>query len=116
VLKVLFDENFSGNITRGVGRRLPDADVVDVRDVGLGGADDPVVLEWAAGQGRVIITHDVNTMPGFAYQRVADGLVMPGVIIVPGQMPVGPAIDDLLTVIACGGDGEYEGRVFYLPL
>ena len=95
---------------------LPDADLIDVREAGLSGAEDPAVLEWAAGQRRVVITHDVNTMPGFAYERVAAGLDMPGVIIVPEQMPIGSAIDDLLIVIECSSEGEYEGRVFYVPL
>ncbi|HKA17799.1 MAG TPA: hypothetical protein VKN18_05735 [Blastocatellia bacterium] len=26
------------------------------------GADDPTVLEWAASEGRVLLTHDVNTL------------------------------------------------------
>jgi hypothetical protein len=116
VLAILLDENFNGNITRGVLRRLPDIDLVDVREVGLSGAEDPAVLGWAAAQGRVVVTHDVSTMPGFAYARIDAGLDMPGVIIVPDRMPIGPAIDDLLTVIECSVKGEYEGRVLYLPL
>jgi hypothetical protein len=41
------------------------------------------VLEWAAGQERVLLTHDSATMSDFAYEHVSDGLRMPGVFMVP---------------------------------
>lgn len=94
MFSILLDENFNGNVTRGLIRRRPNIDLIDAREVGLGGEEDPVVLGWAARDGRVLVTHDVNTMPGFAYERIAAGLPMPGVIIVPDQMPIGPAIED----------------------
>jgi hypothetical protein len=53
-----------------------------VQDVGLTGADDPTILEWAAAGGRILFTHDVSTMTRFAYERVAAGLAMPGVGVV----------------------------------
>jgi predicted nuclease of predicted toxin-antitoxin system len=59
VLAFLTDENFNGRIMRGVRRRRPDLDIVRVQDVGLSGADDPAVLEWAARFGRIVLTHSV---------------------------------------------------------
>ena len=41
-----------------------------VQDVGLAGAADPVILGWAASEGRILLTHDAATMPGFAYARL----------------------------------------------
>jgi predicted nuclease of predicted toxin-antitoxin system len=69
MLKFAVDENFNMHIVNGVLRRLPDVDIVRVQDAGLAGTDDPDVLEWAAGEGRVLLTHDVNTLTGFAYER-----------------------------------------------
>lgn len=60
----LADENFNGDILRGVIRQCPALDVVRVQDVGLSGASDPQILEWAAGAGRIIMTHDVSTLVG----------------------------------------------------
>ena len=60
MLRFAADENFNGDIIRGLLRRKPDLDVVRMQDVGLSGADDGTVLEWAALQGRVVITHDVT--------------------------------------------------------
>ena len=53
MLRLAADENFNNDIVRGLLRRRPDLDIVRVQDVGLSGADDPAILEWAAREGRV---------------------------------------------------------------
>ena len=67
MLALATDENFNNDIVRGVLRRKPDANIVRIQDTGLSGADDAVVLEWAAQQGRVLFTHDASTMIHHAY-------------------------------------------------
>lgn len=47
MIRLLADENFNNNIVRGIRLREPRIDMVRVQDVGLSGADDPTVLEWA---------------------------------------------------------------------
>lgn len=83
-------------------------DVVRVRDVGLAQAPDPRILEWAAGEGRVLLTHDRSTMPGFAYERVRSGLSMPGVVEAPRRLPIGRAVDELELLVAGSREGEWE--------
>jgi Domain of unknown function (DUF5615) len=51
VLKLAADEDFNGDVVRGLWRREPALDLVRVQDVGLSGADDGAVLEWAARGG-----------------------------------------------------------------
>jgi hypothetical protein len=65
-MKLASDENFDGDIVRGLLRALPELDIVRVQDADLAGSPDPVVLAWAAGAGRVLLTHDRDTMPNFA--------------------------------------------------
>jgi hypothetical protein len=48
VLKLMRDENFNGDILRGLYRRRPDLDVVRVQDVGLSACSDAAILAWAA--------------------------------------------------------------------
>ena len=48
MLRLAADENFNGDIVRGLLRRNPKLDIVRIQDVGLSGADDPSVLQWAA--------------------------------------------------------------------
>ncbi|MBC8265255.1 MAG: DUF5615 family PIN-like protein, partial [Anaerolineales bacterium] len=103
-------------IVRGLWRRKPELDIVRIQDVGLSGADDPTVLEWAAREGRVLLTHDVTTMTGYAYERVRAGQPMPGVFEVSRAVPIGLAIEDILLLAECSLEGEWEGQVRYLPL
>lgn len=89
---------------------------MSVQEVGLRQADDPAVLEWAANEGRIVVTHDVSTMLDFAYARVSAGLPMPGVFEIPDRTPGSVIIDDLLLVAAASDPQEWQGTVRYLPL
>jgi len=116
MLRLAVDENFNNNILRGLLRRNPELDIVRLQDVGLSGADDPTVLEWAAREGRVLLTHDVSTITRYAYERVQAGRPMPGVFEVSRAVPIGRTIEDILLLAECSLEGEWEGQVRYLPL
>jgi len=116
MLRLLADENFNGSIIRGLLRRKPEVDVVRVQDVGLSGADDRMVLAWAAHEGRVLLTHDQHTVPKYAYERMVAGLPMAGVFVADTYLPVQQAIEDLLLLVECSEEHEWEGQVHYLPL
>jgi hypothetical protein len=116
MLRLAADENFNGDIVRGLLRRNSKLDIVRVQDVGLSGADDPSVLQWAADQGRLIVTHDISTLAKHAFDRIAAGQPMPGVFEVRSVAPVGQAIDDLILLAECSVEGEWEGQVRFLPL
>jgi hypothetical protein len=116
MLKFVADENFNNDIVRGLLRRNPNLNIVRVQDAGLSGAKDPAVLDWAAREGRVVLTHDVSTLTHFAYQRVDAGLPMPGICEVSRKVPLGVAIEDILLLAELSLPGEWEGRVIYLPL
>lgn len=89
MLALAADENFNNDIVRGLFRRKPDLNIVRLQDVGLSGADDPAVLEWAAQEGRVLLTHDASTITHYAYERARAGKLMPGVFEVSRDVPVG---------------------------
>jgi hypothetical protein len=115
MLQFAADENFNGDIVRGLLRRAPTLDVVRVQDVGLSGADDAAVLEWAAAHGRIVITHDIS-LAQHAFDRIAAGQPMPGVFEVQSVAPISRTIDDLLLLAECSHQGEWEGQVHFLPL
>ena len=116
VIRLLTDENFDGDILRGLVRRMPSLDVVRVQDVGLTETPDPAILAWAASEDRVLLTHDGDTVPGFAYDRVRSGQSMPGVFLVNDQMPRGQAIDELLLAIECYTADDCKDMVHHFPL
>ena len=116
MLRFAADENFNNNIIRGLLRRKPDVDILRLQDAGLSGASDPTVLEWAAQEGRVLLTHDVSTMTRYAYERVKSGKPMPGIFEVDRSFSLGVVIEDILLLAECSEEQEWEGQVRYLPL
>ena len=115
-IKFLVDENFSHKTLAGIKRRDSDIDVVAVQDVELREADDLVVLEWAAREGRIVVTHDVSTLSVYAFDRVAEGLPMPGVIEIPETVPMSVIIDELVLIAGASDPTEWQNSVRYLPL
>ena len=115
-IRLLADEDFDNDIIRGVLRRRPGLDIVRVQDVELSGKPDPDVLDWAARNGRVVLTHDVSTMIAHAYRRVAQSLPMPGVFALGQSVPLAVAIEEVITLAECSIEREWEGQVRYLPL
>jgi len=116
MLRLASDEDFNGRIVRGLRLRQPDLDIVRVQEAGLSGAPDPGVLEWAAIENRLMLTHDASTMTKYAYQRAANNQPMPGIIEAGQDVPIGRAIEDILILANCSFDGEWEGQVIHLPL
>jgi len=111
--KFLIDENFKGSIVRGL-LQQSELNLIRVQDVGLLGADDTNILEWAAQEGRILLTHDVNTITKYAYERLATGLTMPGVIQVKQNASVRQVIQDILFLAEF--EEDCRGQILYLPL
>ncbi|MCI0704272.1 MAG: DUF5615 family PIN-like protein [Planctomycetia bacterium] len=116
MVRLLSDENFNGRIVRGLFHQRPGIDLVRVQDVGLSGVDDLAVLEWAAQNDRIVLTHDRNTMVGFAFNRVVAGQPMPGLFMVDDLAAIGQIINDLLLIDDTTEHAEWANRVEYLPL
>lgn len=115
MLRFLSDENFNGDVVRGLRLRRSGIDLIRVQDVGLGGTTDPEVLAWAAAQDRILLTHDRATLPRFAHERAATGAHMPGVFVVSNRMAIGDAIREVLLIDECSDQKEWAGLVVFLP-
>ena len=116
MLRLLIDENFNQRILRGLRLRVPALDVVVVQETVMQGLHDPLLLHEAAVLQRVLVTHDLKTIPRYAYARVAAGDPMPGIIALPDDLPIGQAIEQLYTVVECIEEHELANQVLYLPL
>lgn len=110
------DENLDNAIIRGLWHKYPQIDIVRVQDVGLSGATDLVILEWAAEAGRILVAHDVSTITRHAYDRVREGKPMAGVVIVSLDAGIGQVIEDLLLLLDSVPMADWQGTVQYLPL
>src|SRR5438874_1028273 len=116
MLKLAVDEDFDNDILRGLLRQEPRLDVRRIQDAGLSGRHDRNLLEWAAQENRVLLTHDVNTMPRYAYEQVEAGQSMPGVFVVRRTASFGIVIEDILLLAEASDFGEWEGQVRFIPL
>lgn len=114
--RLLFDEDINANIVDGLLTRVPAGSIATARDVGLGKQHDRVLLAWAAAHDTIVVTHDTTTMTRFANERVEQRERMPGVIVVPQWLGIGPAIDELLIILGASDAAEWFDRVVFLPL
>ena len=115
-IRFLTDENFTQAIVDGVLRRVPNLDIVRVQDVGLRTLRDPVMLEFAASDDRIVLTHDIATMGNYARDRLAAGKPMPGVFEISQNLPIGRVIDEIVMIAECSRDDEWNGSIRRLPL
>lgn len=101
---------------RGLRRRSDTIDVVTILDVDLIGASDDDVLGKAAELGRVVLSHDLNTMAGTAIARIRERQSMTGLILIGYSVSIGRAIDDLALAAVCAEPDDLRGQIWYLPL
>jgi hypothetical protein len=115
-MRFLADENFNNEILRGVRRRVPNVDLTRIQDTELAGKPDTLILEWASQHSYIVLSHDVNTMRGYFYDRVNAGLAVPGLFLVLNHKPVGEIIDSLELILLASDEAEWKGELRYLPL
>lgn len=116
MIPVVADECFNGPLLAALTRRLPLLDAVRAQDAPVYGRPDTALLAWAADAGRVLLTHDAKTIGPPAYDRVARGLMMPGVVVVPAWLPIRAALDDLELTLSLDDADEFADRVRRVPL
>ena len=115
MFRLLVDHDFNERILRGVQSRA-EIDAIFARAVGLDDEPDSALLAWAATQERIVISHDLQTMPAFAIARVRSQQTMPGLILVPQEVRIGKAIEEITTVALCSDPSEWRDMIVYIPL
>lgn len=113
--RFLADHNFNQDIVDGLTRREPAILIMLASEVDMQESSDPELLEFAARADLLVLTHDLKTMPGHAYERVAAGQPMPGVIAIRQSIGIGRAIEFLLEIWSAGNAQVYRDQVIYQP-
>lgn len=91
-------------------------DFLSASDANLAGVRDPDVLALAAEQGRILVSHDFQTMPRhFADFLQAHGS-SPGLILVPQYFPIGEAVEELVVIWGASEAEEWQNRILEIPL
>ena len=109
------DEDFNNDIIRALKQQQPDIDIVRVIDIGLGRAKDPLILEWAASQNRILLTHDVNTMTRYANERFEAGIFMAGMIQVRRGASIRRIVEDILACLEACTLEELSTAIYFVP-
>ncbi len=113
--RLLADAGLHPGIVSGIGARNPGIDFKISRVVLPEGTRDPEVLAFAASDGRALVSHDVNTMPGH-FREFTRARVSPGLILIPQRLSVGAAIEELMLVWECADAKELFNQILFLPL
>ena len=114
--RFLANHDLTEAIVVGLLRREPAVEFLRLREWGMADRPDEEVLEHAAREGLLIVSHDVNTMTANAGKRIAAGLAMPGVFLVYQGEAVGMIIEELITIWAASEAEEWEDQVVFLPI
>jgi predicted nuclease of predicted toxin-antitoxin system len=114
-VKFLFDENIDPATVRGLLREDASLDVVQAR-LEHGGTSDEFLIEWSTKQNCLLVTRDVNTLVGFAYKRVEEGVPTCGIIVLRQEASLRSIIQDLLLLAKASEADEWVNQVIYLPL
>jgi len=107
------DADFNQLILRAFKRREPSADFRTATRATLAGLSDPEVLEMAADEERILVTHDAKTMPGH-FADFISRRSSPGVIIVPQHLPIGEVAEHLLLIWSATEPEEWVDRIYWL--
>ena len=113
MMRFLADEHIPRALLEQLALHLPGTDIVHASDVGLAHTPDPDILRWAADNDRIVVSRDKKSMSKFAYQRITDGLPMPGLIILHQRISIGPAIRGIIE-LAADRRTELDGQVAFI--
>ena len=115
-MKVLYqaDNDLRKAIVRGVVRREPQINFRSAQAARLDGIPDPEVLALAADEGRILVSHDFQTMPQH-FREFTQGRRSPGVLLVRQDLPVGEAIETLVLIWEASEADEWLNRFCLVP-
>ena len=114
-VRFLADEDLDSDIIEGLRSREPAIDILSAKKTSLRGTKDPDLLEFAAQQERILISHDRRTMIRHFRDRLAVGESSPGLFIVPQRSAIGEVIESLVLVWTASQSAEWRDTVVYLP-
>ena len=116
-MKIRFqaDADLRHAIIAGALRRTATLDFRRAEAVPLEGLEDPVVLANAAKDGRVLVSHDVNTMERH-FRDFTSRQTSPGLILIPQKrVSIAQAIEGLVLVWEALEAADLENRICLIP-
>src|SRR5262245_2932652 len=113
-IKFQADADLRDPIVSGVKRREPMINFKTANEAQLEGIPDPEVLARAADEGRMMVSHDVNTMPE-QFTEFIKTRPSPGVVLINQDLPYSEAIDGLIRLWMTAEAEYWENVISFLP-
>jgi len=109
------DNDLKFGIVNAVWRSEPAIDFASAHDAGLEGVGDPEVLERAAGENRVLVSHDRRTMLDHFRNHLVAGKSSPGLLIVSQGVSIGLVAEAIVYIWSMSNPSELRNQAHYLP-
>jgi hypothetical protein len=114
-IKFQADNDFNGRIIRTVQQLAPNIDFRTAPAAGFHlGTPDERILEVAAQEGRLLVSHDRKTMPTHFANFIASQS-SPGVFIVSRKLTIARAAEWLILYWAASDAEEHINMLTYIP-
>jgi len=114
-IRFLADADLNQNIVTATRDREPGIEFLSAADLRLVDLPDSEVLEQAARNGPILVTHDRRTMPVHFRARLASGESSPGVPIVPQYASLALVVDAIVLIWAASEPSEWRDQIHHLP-
>jgi len=109
------DNDLKFGIVKAGRRRELAIDFVSAQEAGLDGIADPELLDRAAAESRVLVSHDRNTMIRHFRERLAVGKSGPGLLIVSQGAFDRRCCRGACLVWTLSNPADLRDQAYYLP-
>ena len=109
------DADLNQLLVSAVLRREPKINFQTAFQAKLANLDDPQVLQFAAVEQRILVTHDRRTMP-YHFAKFIKESTSSGVIIVSQQISVYQFVEDIILIWSATEMDDWINRIAALPI
>jgi uncharacterized protein DUF5615 len=120
-LRYVLDEHLRGPLWRAIqwhnssgAYPLDVVRVGDPADLPLG-TGDPALLQWAEREQRILVTHDLDTMPTHLADHLAAGQHSPGVFMIRPHSTLPQILSFLRDAAYASEPEEWHDRIQFIP-
>lgn len=113
--RFLADEDSDQRIVRTTRKFEPALEFASVHEFGLSGRPDHEVLEFAASEDWIVVSHDVNTMIEAAKSRIRAGALLGGLFLTSQASRRRRIAESLVLVWSASEGEEWRDRIEFLP-
>jgi hypothetical protein len=116
-VRYLADQHLPRRLRRALQSREPGIDIFRVGDPGAPplGTQDPELLRFAESEGRILLSHDWNTIPDHIRDHQATGRHTAGVFFVKPLVSWDSLLEFLVLVWSASEAEEWRDRMEYIP-